>query len=109
MPTVHLYYDGWLTLPVHARRHLDVAHGDQLEIELVGDGLLLRPVAPAERPARTAPDLPAVPPAAQPAAATPAVEAAPPARGRGRPRKLPQQDLAPRIKVGGRRRSTAPA
>src|SRR5690348_13716901 len=87
MPKVRLSYDGWLALPVAVRKKLGLSTGYQLELELVGGAIVLRPAGapgpvPAELPA-TPPVVEALPPAAAP-------EPAPaPKRGPGRPRKVP--------------------
>jgi AbrB family looped-hinge helix DNA binding protein len=46
MPKVRMNYDGWLALPAAARRALGVDTGDQLEVEVVGGRILLRPLKP---------------------------------------------------------------
>jgi bifunctional DNA-binding transcriptional regulator/antitoxin component of YhaV-PrlF toxin-antitoxin module len=114
LPTIQLHYDGWLTLPAEARRHLAVVTGSRLEIELTDGGLFLRPAGQAAvvspTAVQTAPS-PAKPELAQ-AKTEPdetAAETVLPKRGPGRPRKAVPQDLAPRIKVGGRRKSILPA
>ena len=106
MPPIQIHYDGWLSLPDEARRHLGLVTGSQLEIELADGMLILRPASSARA-------VPALPAAATPepitAVAEPAtadVETAAPKRGR--PRKSVAPDLVPRIKVGGRRKSSQP-
>ena len=108
LPTIQLHHDGWLTLSADARKHLDVATGDRLEIELTEAGLLLRP---AKQVKETIAGEPEAQPAAAPAEPPVSVEAemAVVKRGPGRPRKPVTQDLAPRIKVGGRRKSASAA
>ena len=100
-----MHYDGWLALPVDARKHLNLNTGDRLEVELTKDSIVLRPngeerstVFEEQRvaPARTA---------NAPADAAPAHEPSEPKRGRGRPRKPVAPDPIPRIKVGGRRKT----
>jgi AbrB family looped-hinge helix DNA binding protein len=44
MPTIQMHYDGWLTLPAAARQKLGLGTGDRLELELVGDTVVLRHV-----------------------------------------------------------------
>ncbi len=112
MSTIQMHYDGWFTLPAAARQKFHLTTGDRLEVELVGDTIVLRPArqgaaaerAPAE-PAPEAPEEPAV--AAEPAVApAPAPVAEPVAkRGPGRPRKVPAAAaLPPRPKTRGRRK-----
>ena len=43
MATVRLNYDGWLALPAGVRQKLRLSAGDQLELELVEGGIMLRP------------------------------------------------------------------
>ncbi|WP_191059323.1 AbrB/MazE/SpoVT family DNA-binding domain-containing protein [Geminicoccus harenae] len=111
MPTIHLHYDGWLSLPADARKHLDVATGDRLEIEFTQAGLLLRPARQVKSASAPEPEAvlaqPATAPVEPPAPVVAEMVAA--KRKPGRPRKLVAQELAPRIKVGGRRRSTQAA
>jgi AbrB family looped-hinge helix DNA binding protein len=94
MSTIQMHYDGWFTLPAAARQKFHLATGDRLEVELVGDTIVLRPArqgAAAER----APAAPAPEPAAK--------------RGPGRPRKVPAlAALPPGLKTRGRRKG-APA
>src|SRR4051794_18015434 len=66
MPKVRLSYDGWLALPAAEREKLGLSTGHQLELELVGGAVVLRPTgaagpAPAE-PAATRPRVEATPP-----------------------------------------------
>src|SRR5947199_2801937 len=90
MPTVRINYDGWLALPAAVRQRLHLNTGDQLDLELTGGTIVLRP---AQAGVAAAPDRAATEPAAVPA--QPAV--APPApamkRGPGRPRKTPKTPL----------------
>jgi AbrB family looped-hinge helix DNA binding protein len=107
LPTIQLHYDGWLALPAEARKHLEVATGDRLEIELTENGLVLRPAKQAKEVAAPEPEA-AV--AAQPATA-PAQPSAPVKAEKEavKSRRLPKtiaQDPAARVKVGGRRKST---
>lgn len=48
MPRVKVYRDDQITLPLEARHKLDVAEGDYLDVEVVEEGVLLKPV-PEER------------------------------------------------------------
>ncbi|WP_191057720.1 AbrB/MazE/SpoVT family DNA-binding domain-containing protein [Geminicoccus harenae] len=108
MPAIQLHYDGWLSLPADARKHLDVATGDRLEIEFTQSGLLLRPAKQAKGAAAPDPEVVLAQPAAAPAEPPAPVEAERAAvkHGPSQPRKPVTQELAPRIKVGGRRKST---
>ncbi|WP_191059154.1 hypothetical protein [Geminicoccus harenae] len=108
MPAIQLHYDGWLSLPADARKHLDVATGDRLEIEFTQAGLLLRAARQVKEIAAPEPEAVLAQPAAVPVEPPAAVAAERVAakRGPGRPRKPVVQELAPRIKVGGRRKST---
>ena len=112
MSTIQMHYDGWFTLPAAARQKFHLATGDRLEVELVGDTIVLRPArqgaaaehAPAE-PAPVAPEEPAV--AAEPAAASALAPVPEPAakRGPGRPRKVPAvAALPPGLRTRGRRK-----
>ena len=101
MPKVRLNYDGWLALPAAARRALGVDTGDQLEIEVVDDRIVLRPLKSAAAAGSPADELP-------PAAAEPELAAAPPPagkRGPGRPRKAPPAASPPTLKTRGRRKA----
>ncbi|WP_027132493.1 hypothetical protein [Geminicoccus roseus] len=106
MPTIQLYYDGWLSLPASARQHLDITTGARLEIEFTQPGLLLRPARQAKEIAAPEPEAvlaqPAAAPVEPPAPVAAEMEVA--KRGPGRPRNPVTQELAPRIKVGGRRK-----
>src|SRR4051794_6973035 len=42
MPTLKLYYDGWLALPAGLRQELGLDTGDRLEIEVIDGALMLR-------------------------------------------------------------------
>ena len=110
MPKVRLSYDGWLALPAAVRKKLGLSTGYQLELELVGGAIVLRPAGapgpvPAELPA-TPPAGGAIPPEPPPAAAP---EPAPaPKRGPGRPRKVPAAvALPPGLRARGGRRKAA--
>src|SRR3954451_1352948 len=110
MPKVRLSYDGWLALPPTVRKKLGLSTGHQLELELVGGAIVLRPAGtagpvPAEPPA-TFPPVETRPPA-PPSAAAPEP---PPAakRGPGRPRKVPAAvALPPNLRARGGRREAA--
>ena len=49
MPLTKLTRNGQVTLPAEARRKLRLKEGDYLEAEVVGDGVLLRPVSVVDR------------------------------------------------------------
>src|SRR4051794_7786523 len=101
MPTVKLHPEGWLALPADVRRKLGVGSGDTLELQLVGNSVILRPAkgkagsakpeaAPEETAPSTALELPAAeeptsPIEPEPAGAAPETPA--PAKRRGRPPK----------------------
>ncbi len=113
MPTIQIHYDGWLSLPAEARKHLAIVTGSRLEIELADGALVLRPAQ--QQAATTSPEaVVAAPTEPEPveAAAEPdeaAAETTTPKRGPGRPRKAVPTDVEPVIKVGGRRKSATPA
>jgi AbrB family looped-hinge helix DNA binding protein len=90
MPKVRLHYDGWLALPMAVRKKLGLSAGNQLELELVGGAIVLRPAGSVSA-ADPIPPEPA-PLAEQPktakADAIPSVSSTPAVkRGPGRPRK----------------------
>jgi AbrB family looped-hinge helix DNA binding protein len=109
MPNIRLKYDGWLALPVAARQKLGLSTGDELEIELVGGAIVLRPArttAGADRsPAE--PTTPAVEPQLAAAEPAPTVASPPVKQGPGRPRKTPLVPLPPALKTRGRRKTAA--
>ncbi len=49
MPRVKVHRAADITLPEEARKKLGVSAGDELEVEVVEGGVLLRPVAEADR------------------------------------------------------------
>jgi AbrB family looped-hinge helix DNA binding protein len=103
MPKVRLNYDGWLALPADVRKKLGLATGYQLELELVGGAIVLRPVG-AAGPAPTEPTA-AVPPSQALPPEPAAVPEPPVKRGPGRPRKVPASvALPPGLKARGARR-----
>ena len=107
MTRIHINHDGWLSLPTAVRQKLGLTTGDQLELEVSGGSIVLRPVRSgaeaAPVPVATAePSVPATPPAA--AAAAPIVK-----RGPGRPRKTPLPVVPPTLKARGGRRKAAMA
>jgi AbrB family looped-hinge helix DNA binding protein len=107
MPKVRLNYDGWLALPADVRKKLGLATGYQLELELVGGAIVLRPVG-AVGPAPA--DLAAVQPSVESLPPEPAAVPEPPVkRGPGRPRKVPAAiALPPSLKARGARRKATP-
>jgi AbrB family looped-hinge helix DNA binding protein len=88
MPTVKLHPEGWLSLPADVRRKLRVESGQTLEVQVVGNSVILRPAKGTTTEAEpTAAEVPAsqtdpepVPPAAE-------AETRAPAKRRGRPPK----------------------
>jgi AbrB family looped-hinge helix DNA binding protein len=50
MTRLKIHYDGWLALPAAVRRKLGLATGDELEVEVVAEGLLLRTAKRGTRP-----------------------------------------------------------
>lgn len=107
MPKVRLNYDGWLLLPEAARRALGVGTGDQLDLEVAGRTVVLRPARGAEADAALPAE--AATPEPEPVASVPqAVERRKP----GRPRKATAPlaaDPAPATKPRARgRRATSP-
>jgi antitoxin component of MazEF toxin-antitoxin module len=103
-----LSHDGWLALPPAVRKELGLSTGHQLELELVGGAIVLRPTGaagPAE-PAAAPPSVEALPPEST---TTTAPEPAPAVkRGPGRPRKVPAAiALPPNLKARGGRRKAA--
>jgi antitoxin component of MazEF toxin-antitoxin module len=107
LPTIQTHYDGWLHLPTEACQQLGIVTGGRLAIEFINGALVLRPVQQGKEA-----EAAVAPAEAADATAEPTDEDArlvTPKRGPGRPRKAVPQELAPRIKVGGRRKSTLPA
>jgi hypothetical protein len=45
MTLVRMHFDGWISSPEAARRKLELATGTELELDLLDDAVLLRPVA----------------------------------------------------------------
>jgi AbrB family looped-hinge helix DNA binding protein len=112
MTKVRLNYDGWLALPAAARRALGVDTGDQLEVEVIGGRIVLRPLKVSAADGFA--DKPM--PVAMEPEAVPAVAASPSEkRSPGRPRKaaasLPTMSnvLPPRLKARGAKRKAAAA
>jgi antitoxin component of MazEF toxin-antitoxin module len=114
MPTLKLYYDGWLSLPAGLRQKLGLNNGDRLEAELVDGALVLRPSANARRAAQHEEEA-AGSPADTAAMVTSTADAVPAKRGPGRPRKVDRAgEVAPAAgpkRARGRPRKTtlAPA
>src|SRR4028118_332549 len=62
MSTIQMHYDGWFTLPAAARQKFHLTTGDRLEVELVGDTIVLRPARGTAAPGHaTAEQAPAAP------------------------------------------------
>jgi AbrB family looped-hinge helix DNA binding protein len=97
MPNIRLKYDGWLVLPVAARQKLGLSTGDELEIEISGGTIVLRPARTAAGADRSPaePAAPAVEPQLAAAEPAPAVASPPVKRGPGGPRKTPVVPLPP--------------
>jgi AbrB family looped-hinge helix DNA binding protein len=98
MPKVRLNYDGWLALPMAVRKKLGLSAGNQLELELVGGAIVLRPAGSVSVADLSPPE--PVPLAEQAKAAAaepiPSVSSTPAAkRGPGRPRKTPVAVASP--------------
>ena len=91
MTRLKIHYDGWLALPAAVRRKLGLATGDELEVEVVAEGLLLRTAKRGTRPVESEPEeeeqpapaavAPAPAPEPEPA---PATASAPAAKTRAR-------------------------
>jgi AbrB family looped-hinge helix DNA binding protein len=91
MTRLKIHYDGWLALPAAVRRKLGLATGDELEVEVVAEGLLLRTAKRGTRPVESEPEeqeqpapaavAPAPAPEPEPA---PAAASAPAAKTRAR-------------------------
>jgi AbrB family looped-hinge helix DNA binding protein len=114
MPKVRVNYEGWIALPVTVRQRFGINTGDQLEIEIVDGGIVLRPASgpsAADR-AVTEAALAAARAVVETAVPEPTLTATPPSaakRGLGRPRKAPAAAPPPPApKVRGRR-TAAPA
>src|SRR4051812_24368366 len=91
MPKVRLNYDGWLALPAAVRKKLGLHTGHQLELELVGGAIVLRPPGSAgAAPAEPAPAAQREAEAAEPAPSAAASSSL--RKGPGRPRKVPAVD-----------------
>ena len=109
MSKVRMNHDGRLALSTSVRRKLGLSPSAQLELELVGGGVVPTPtdrVAPADRPA--AEPVIAAPSEVQPTTPEPAAVVAPAPlakRGPGRPRKaaMALAALPPSLKARGRR------
>src|SRR5205085_56241 len=56
MTTIRVNYDGWLSLPAAVRRKLGLTTGDQLELEVSGGNVVLRPVRSATTADEAAPE-----------------------------------------------------
>ena len=113
MSKVRMSHDGRLALPTGVRRKLGLGPSAQLELELVGGGVVLTPtdqVALTDRPA--AEPVVVAPSEVQPTAPEPAAVAAPAPlakRGPGRPRKaaMALAVLPPSLKARGRRKAAS--
>jgi AbrB family looped-hinge helix DNA binding protein len=80
MTRLKIHYDGWLALPAAVRRKLGLATGDELEVEVVAEGILLRTAKRGAQPVESEPveeEEPPAPAAPAPAPAPAAVAPAP--------------------------------
>lgn len=95
MAKISVHYDGWVALPTRLRQLLSLKIGDELEVEMRGGELILRPVAEA-RASETAD-------AIREPVSSPTITEDEPVPKRGRPMKLavPTQS----VKAAGRRKS----
>jgi AbrB family looped-hinge helix DNA binding protein len=100
MTRLKIHYDGWLALPAAVRRKLGLATGDELEVEVVAEGILLRTAKRGAQPVESEPVEEEEPPA--PAAVAPAPAPAPAAAA---PAPAPEPEPAPSAKT--RTRATA--
>lgn len=103
MSNVKIYHDGWIALPATLRQQLSLAVGDELVVERVADGILLRVAKGAAAPIEEA--LPA--PASAPAAIEPEmpVRRKPGRLKRATPSEAPEHTvLPPNLRSGGRRK-----
>ena len=106
MPRLKLHFDGWLSLPAPFRQQLGLHAGDELEAELVGGTIVLRPSKGSAKAAQegAAPDAAAATPAPSILAApvqdaerpATAPEAPPAPKRRGRPPMAEGQAPPPR-------------
>ena len=108
MSTVRLNYDGWLALPAAVRQKFGLVTGDRLELELSGDGIVLRPRRSGGVVEREAPDLPVATAEPTAPAPPPAAAAAPIVKpGPVRPRKSALPTIPPALKARGGKRKVA--
>ena len=111
MTIVHVRYDDWLALLIAFRRKLDLKTGDELEIVLTNEGILLRRASQAagslardfasvpSRAEEPVPSKPTAMPAARPGDPLPAAKRKP-----GRPRKRELEPVAAPKRPRGRPR-----
>jgi hypothetical protein len=91
VPTLKIYYDGWVALPPGLRQYLKLNSGDRLDVQLVDGVIMLRPANVKRAPAEAEP---AIRPPAVATAPAPSLETAlPQKRPRGRPRKVHSSEL----------------
>ncbi len=104
MPNVKIYHDGWIALPATLRQQLALATGDELQIERVEGGLLLRVAKGAAMPVEEAMPVPV----SQPVTVEPEM---PVRRKPGRPKRVAapaspvKAILPPGLRSGGRRKA----
>ena len=91
MPRLKLYANGWLALPEGFRRKLGLESGAEIEAELVGGTIVLRPMKGSAKPEKAGV-------AANAAAATPvpAILAAPAAQEADQAAAAPEPASAPK-------------
>ena len=105
MHTLQIHYDGWLSLPEEASKHLELVTGSRLQVELIDGGVILGPVSrSSDMPGTT--KLAPVPAVAKPVET--AADVATPKRGPGRPRTEVPQPQLPRCKIDGRKKAVPP-
>jgi bifunctional DNA-binding transcriptional regulator/antitoxin component of YhaV-PrlF toxin-antitoxin module len=100
MSKLQLRYDGWVTLPAVALKKFHLTTGDQLEVELTGDAIVLRRAQKSSAPERAAVEPVAMPEPVAAAAPSPIAKRSP-----GRPRKTVAAPLPPTPKTRGRRKA----
>jgi AbrB family looped-hinge helix DNA binding protein len=86
MTTLKMHYEGWISLPAALRQQLGLHSGARLDVQLVNDTIVLRPVQGTRAPVEPeqAIESPAVASAPAPSLET----VLPQKRPRGRPRKV---------------------
>lgn len=104
MSNVKIYHDGWIALPATLRQQLSLTTGDELQVERVEGGLLLRVTKDAAMPVEEVMPMPV----SQPVTVEPEM---PVRRKPGRPRRVAapaapaRAVLPPGLRSGGRRKA----